>query len=165
MQCGSRAEAATVKTALNATEHQQCYTVWNRRQNTSFWVTVCKMVRPILSDRCLSVLSCLLSVTLMYCGQTLWRIKMTLGMQVGIDPGHIVLDGDPAPPPPKGHRPPIFGPYQLRPNGCIDQDATWYGGRPRPLNFWPMFIIVIVISLEHCTGIRRYWFVQVQVKF
>jgi len=57
---------------------------------------------------------------------------MTLGMQVGIDPGHIVLDGDPAPPPPKGHRPPIFGPYQLRPNGCIDQDATWYGGRPRP---------------------------------
>jgi len=28
---------------------------------------------------------------------------------------------------------------------------------------WPMFIIVIVISLEHCTGVRRYWFVQVQV--
>jgi len=26
-----------------------------------------------------------------------------------------------------------------------------------------MFIIVIVISLEHCTGVRRYWFVQVQV--
>jgi len=29
----------------------------------------------------------------------------------------------------------------------------------------PMFIIVTVISLEHCTGVRRYWFVQVQVKF
>ena len=27
---------------------------------------------------------------------------------------------------------PIFGPYLLRPNGCVDQDATWYGGRPRP---------------------------------
>jgi len=28
-----------------------------------------------------------------------------------------------------------------------------------------MFIIVIVISLEHCTGVRHYWFVQVEVKF
>jgi len=104
------------------------------------------------------------------------------------------------------------GPYLLWPNGCMDRDATWYGGRPRPrrlcvrcgprspppegggapkfsahvhcgqkavwikmalgmdllksmpqhrrlcvrwgpspLNFRPMFIIVIVISLEHCT--------------
>ena len=40
-----------------------------------------------------------------------------------------MLDGDPAPPPTV---PPIFGPHPLRPNGCIDQDATWYGGRPRP---------------------------------
>ena len=23
-------------------------------------------------------------------------------------------------------------PYLLRPNGCMDQHATWYGGRPRP---------------------------------
>jgi len=30
-------------------------------------------------------------------------IKMKLGMQVG--PGHIVLDGDPVPPPPKGYSP------------------------------------------------------------
>ena len=38
-----------------------------------------------------------------------------------------------APPPTKGHSsPPIFGPYLLRPNGCIDQDVTWYGARPRP---------------------------------
>jgi len=28
--------------------------------------------------------------------------------------------------------PPMFGPYLLRPNGCIDQDVTWYGDRPRP---------------------------------
>jgi len=28
--------------------------------------------------------------------------------------------------------PPIFGPRLLWPNGCIDQDATWYGGSPRP---------------------------------
>ena len=50
---------------------------------------------------CLSVLSCL-SVTLVYCGQTVGRIKMTLGMRVGVSPGHTVLDVHPAPPPPKG---------------------------------------------------------------
>jgi len=47
---------------------------------------------------------------------------MKLGMQVGLVPGHIVFGGDPAPPPPKGHSPPIFGSYALRPNGCMDQD-------------------------------------------
>ena len=57
---------------------------------------------------------------------------MKLGMQVGLGPGHMVLDRDPAPPPLKGHSPPIFGPYLLRPNGCMDQDATWYGDRPWP---------------------------------
>jgi len=61
-----------------------------------------------------------------YCGQTVGRIKMKLGMQVSLGPGHIVLDGDPAPPPP------IFGPYLLWRNGWMDQDATWYGGRTRP---------------------------------
>jgi len=30
---------------------------------------------------------------------------MKLGTQVGLDPGHIVLAGDPAHPPPKGHSP------------------------------------------------------------
>ena len=103
---------------------------------------------------------------------------MKHGMQVGLGPGHIVLDGDPAPPPQKGHSPhTIFGPYLLRLNGCMEQDATWHGGRPQPtglcvkwgpshpLNFRPMFIIVIVISLEHCTMHSRYWFVQVQVRF
>jgi len=69
----------------------------------------------------------------MHCGQTVGRIKMKLGKQVGLGPGHIVLDGDPAPPTPKGHSPhPIFGPYLLRPNSCMDQDATWYGARPQP---------------------------------
>jgi len=51
----------------------------------------------MLSDRCLSVLFCL-SVTLVYCGQTVGWIKIKFGMQVGLCPGHIVLDGDPAPP-------------------------------------------------------------------
>ena len=57
---------------------------------------------------------------------------MKLGMQVGIGLGHIVLDGEPFPPPPKGAEPPIFGPYLLWPNGWMDQDATWYGGRTQP---------------------------------
>ena len=87
----------------------------------------------------LSCLSVCLSVTLVYCGQTpqtVGRIKMKLGMQVGLGPGHIVLDGDPAPLPKRAHSPhAIFGRYLLRPNGCnrcMDQDATWYGARPRP---------------------------------
>jgi len=92
----------------------------------SFRVTVCKTVHHMLSDRCLSCLS----ATLVYCGQTVGRIKMKLGTQVGLSPGHIALYGDPGPPPPKGHSPP-FGPCLLCPYGWMDQDATWYGGRPR----------------------------------
>jgi len=84
----------------------------------------------MLSYRCLSVLS-VLSVTLVYCGQTVERMKMKLGMQVGLGPGHIALDGDPATLRKKGAEPTIFGPYMLWPNGCVAQDATWYGGRPR----------------------------------
>jgi len=69
-----------------------------------FWATVCKTVCPVLSDHCLVCLSVLsvLSVTLVYCGQTVGRIKIKLGMQVGLGPGHTVLDGDPAPLPQRG---------------------------------------------------------------
>jgi len=95
------------------------------------WATVCKMLRPMLSNRCLSCPVCL-SVMLVCYGQMVGWIKMKLGVQVGLGPGHIVLDGDPARPPPKGQSPPICGPYLLRPNGCRDQDATWYGGTPQP---------------------------------
>ena len=49
---------------------------------------------------------------------------MPLGMEVGLGPGLIVLDGDPAPLP-KGVQPPIIGPYLLWPNGWMDQDVTW----------------------------------------
>ena len=59
----------------------------------------------MLSDRCLSCLS----VTLVYCGQNVGWIKMKLGVEVGLGPGRIVLDGDPAPPPQKkGTQPPNF---------------------------------------------------------
>jgi len=49
---------------------------------------------------------------------------MPFGVEVGLSPSDFVLDGDPALPPQKGAEPP---------------------------NFRPMFIIVIVISLQHCT--------------
>ena len=64
-----------------------------------------------------------------YCGQTAACIKMPLRMELGLGPGDFVLDGDPAPP--RGTAP-IFGPHLLRPNGCMEQDVTWYGARPRP---------------------------------
>ena len=64
------------------------------------------------------VLSCL-TVTSVYCGQTVGRIKMKLGTQVGLGSGHIVLDGDPAPPPPKGHS------LQFSSRICCCQMAAW----------------------------------------
>jgi len=69
-----------------------------------------------------------------YCGQTAGWIKIPLGMKVGLSQGDFVLDGDPAPLHQKGAEPlsPIFGPYLLRLNGWMHQDATWYGGRPQP---------------------------------
>ena len=82
-----------------------------------FWATACKTVRPMLSVRCLSVLSCpvCLSVTFVHCGQTVGQIKTKLGTQVGLGPRHIVLDGDPAPLPKKGQRPQILGPCLFSP--------------------------------------------------
>ena len=62
----------------------------------------------LLDIVCLS----LLSVMLVCCGQSVVRTKMKLGMQVGLGPGHIVLDGDPAELPL-----PNFRPCPLRPNG------------------------------------------------
>jgi len=79
------------------------------------------------------VLSVSLSLMLVYCGQIVGQIKMKLGMQVGLGPGDVVLDGDPAPLSPKRRwSPQIFGPCLLWPNGSIDQDGTWHGGRLQP---------------------------------
>ena len=70
----------------------------------------------MLSDRCLSCPVChmsVLSVTLVYYGQTVGRIKMKLGVEVrlGPGPGHIVLDGDPASS--KGVQSPNFRPMSV----------------------------------------------------
>jgi len=57
-----------------------------------------------------------------YCGQMAGWIKMLVGTEVDLGPGHIALDGDPAPPPPKGaQQPPLFGPCLLWPNGRPSQ--------------------------------------------
>jgi len=66
-------------------------------------------------------------------GQTVGWIKMKLGLQVGLGPGHTVRWG-PNPLPQKGAEPPIVGPYMLWQNDCMDQDATWQGGMPQPPN-------------------------------
>jgi len=97
-----------------------------------------------------------------YCGQKAGWIKVALGMEVGLGPRRIVIDGDPAPLSKNWTEPPpIFGPFLLWPNGSMRQDATWYGGRPQlsrlrarwgpsysqkkgtptPPNFWPMSIV------------------------
>jgi len=45
---------------------------------------------------------------------------MKLGTQVGLGPGHILLDGDPAPPPSKGHSPP-----KILAHICCGHMAGW----------------------------------------
>jgi len=116
-----------------------------------FWATVCKTVRPMLSDRCRPV--CNVGVLLLngwmdqdgtwhalhagrprpwpHCvrwgpsspppkghspppqfsahicwGQMAAWIKMPLGMEVDLDQGDFVLDGDPGPSPKRGQSPP-----------------------------------------------------------
>ena len=88
-----------------------------------FWATICKMVLPMPSDRCLSVClsacpSVWLSVMLVYCGKTVGWIKMKLGTEVGLGSGHFVLDGDPAPPQ-RGTAP------QFSAHICCGQMAGW----------------------------------------
>jgi len=109
-----------------------------------------------------------------HCGQIAGRIKMALGMEVGLRPGHSVLDGDPAPSPKKGRAPSqIFGPFLLWPNGWMHQDATWYGGRPQPRrlcvrwdqpptpkgadppNFWPTSIVAKRLHGSRCHLVSR----------
>jgi len=68
----------------------------------------------------------------MFCGQTAGWNKMLLGTEVGLGPGQIVFDEDPAPLPQKGAQPPIFAPCLLWSNSWIDQDTTWYEDRHWP---------------------------------
>jgi len=81
---------------------------------------------------------------LLHCSQTAARIKMPLGTDDDLSPGHIVLElkwrrswlvgwSLTSPAHGKAHSsPPLFGPCLLWLDGWMDQDSTWYGGRPRP---------------------------------
>jgi len=53
---------------------------------------------------------------------------MPLGMEVGLDPGHIVLDGDPAPPTEK---------------------------RGTAPNFWPMSVVAKHLDGSRCHLVKR----------
>jgi len=58
---------------------------------------------------------------------------MSLGMELSLDPGDLVLHGDSALPPlsPKGGQSlQSSANVLLRPNGWIDEAGTWNGGRP-----------------------------------
>ena len=72
--------------------------------------------RPFVKRFALCYQSVCLSVTLIYCGQTVGRIKMKLGMQVGLGPGH------PVPHPPKGAD---CGATQFLAHICCGQMAAW----------------------------------------
>ena len=92
-------------------------------------LNVCKTIRPMLSNRCLSCP--VLSVTFVHCGQTVGRIKMKLSMHVGLGLGHIVLGGDPAPLPQKGTAP-NFRPISVAAKWLYKSRCHLFGARPRP---------------------------------
>ena len=59
------------------------------------------------------------------CGQTAGWMKTPLGTEVDLGPGHIVLDGDPAP------------------------SEKWHSRIPPP-SFRPMSIVATVVHLSYC---------------
>jgi len=67
-----------------------------------------------------------------YCGQAAAWIKMQLGTIIGLGPGNIVLDADPAPPPKWHSSPPQISAHVVakRLDGWIH--ATCHEGGPRP---------------------------------
>jgi len=115
--------------------------------SSNFWATVCKTVRPMLSDGCLSV--CSVCPVCLYnnnnnnpickapeCQKTSVALKDFRDVGVLRPNGwmdqdetwhacrpralpHCVRRG-PTSPPQNGHSPPIFGPHLLWPNGWMD---------------------------------------------
>jgi len=72
-----------------------------------FWATGCKTIRPICyrSVVLFVCLSCRSVCDIGVLWPNGWRIKVKPGMQVGLGPCDIVLDGDPAAPPKRGTDP------------------------------------------------------------
>jgi len=89
-----------------------------------YWATVSKTIRSndVGPLSVCPVLSVCLSLTLVYCGQTVTWMEMKLGTEVGLGPGHIVLDWDTT--------------THFSARVYCGQTAEWIkmplGGRPRP---------------------------------
>ena len=140
-----------------------------------FWATVCKTVCPMLSDHC----PVCLSVTLVYCGQTVGWIKMKLGMSWPQPWPHCVRWGSSSPPP-KGHSPqfsahiycgqmsgwikmPLGMEVSLGPGDfVVDRDPApppKKGAEPPP-KFWLMSIVAKRLDGSRRHLARRWAFVQ-----
>jgi len=115
--------------------------------------TVCKTVRPMLSDRCLSlcpVLSCMsvcphpaiFGPCLLWPNG--WMDQDATWRKAGLGPRDIVLDGDPAAPPPTkremGTAAPSFRPTLL-----------WHG-RPSQLLLSTCFVLCLLLAFV-CIGL------------
>jgi len=73
-----------------------------------------------------------LSVTLVYYGQMFRWIKMKLGLEVGLNPSHIVLDRDPAPSSKRKLAQPLnFQPMSVVAKLLDGSRCHLYWGRPR----------------------------------
>jgi len=74
-------------------------------------------------------------------GQTSGCIKMPLGMEVGLSPGNIVVDGDPAPLPKKGRSP------QFSAHVYCGQTAAWI---KMPIGVEIGLTVVVVVVCFTC---------------
>jgi len=94
----------------------------------------------------------LLSVALVYCGQTVGWIRMPLCVEVGLSLGHIELDGDPAPPPPKKTQQPPPTTFRLmsvvakRLGGSRCRLVTDFGTNRKLIC---SFLLVIILTYLH----------------
>jgi len=101
-----------------------------------------------------------------------WMTKMPLGLEVGLHPGDYVFGATFGATTFRKKSTPtrkMFGPCLLWPNGWMDEDAAWYGSRPRPRpycirrgpssprkgpssppSFRPMSIVATVTHFSYC---------------
>ena len=77
------------------------------------------------------------------CGKMARLIKMPLGMEVGLNPGDIVLDGDSAPLPKRGQ-----SPLQFSAHVYCGQTATWI---KMPLGWWRGVVVSVVRRMNEVT--------------
>ena len=103
-------------TTSAATHLKGSYDIFSKT-NTCFTVSNIPGIRRCILTPTLYAITPLsvcpaLSVTLVYCGQTVGRIKVKLGMQAGLGPGHIVRWG-PSSPLRKGGGTPNFRPVSV----------------------------------------------------